>query len=126
MYTKEWLCRVNQGGLYEVSNETFLLFQWMELTLRKFLTGHDIDIQKAVLEIMNSDKVLSYWSIISNDLDAEDSDILLSKIANLWIVVRGFSYTGSLLEQYKQTVKESTKTLQDTEESEVLFENTDG
>ena len=40
--------------------------------------------------------------MICNGLEA---DILLTKIAELWVTIRGFSYTGNLLEQHKQSSK---------------------
>ena len=102
-YTKKWITIVDRGGLYKVSNETFLLFYWLELTIRKYLHGHNIDISKAIEEILNCENILAYWSMICNDnLEADESDMLLAKIAELWLTLRGFSYTSNLLEQYKQ------------------------
>lgn len=109
-YTKEWISRVDRGGLHKVNDETFLLFQWMELRIRKFLKGCSIDIDGAISEIISSDNVMACWSLIASSLeDDDDSDCLLRKVAEKWITVRGFSYAGNLVEQYKQIIKESTK-----------------
>ena len=107
-YTKEWISRVDRGGLHKVNDETFLLFQWMELTIRKFLQGCSIDIDGAISEIISSDNVMACWSLIASSLEDDDSDRLLCKIAEKWITVQGFSYAGNLLEQYKKIVKQST------------------
>ena len=104
-YTRKWITIVDRGGLYKVSNETFLLFHWLELTIRKYLYGHNVDISKAIEEILNCENILAYWSVICNDnLEADESDMLLAKIAELWLTLRGFSYTSNLLEQYKQSL----------------------
>ena len=52
-YTKEWIAKVDRGGLYKVSDETFLLFKAMELTIRKFLQGKEINITTATDEILS-------------------------------------------------------------------------
>ena len=108
-YSTEWISLIDRGGLYKVSNEVFLLFRWMETIMRRFLTGRSVNIGKAIAEIMNSDNVLQCWSLICTTLEPEESDILLSKLTELWVTIRGFSYAGNLLEQYKQSAKTSTK-----------------
>jgi hypothetical protein len=107
-YTKEWISKVDRGGLHKVNDETFLLFHWMELTIRKFLQGCSIDIDGAITEIMSSNNVMACWSLIASSLEDDDSDRLLCKIAEKWITVRGFSYAGNLFEQYKKIAKQST------------------
>ena len=104
-YTKEWITKVDRGGLYKVSDETFLLFKAMELTIRKFLQGKKINVTTATDKILSSDNILVYWTLICYSLSQEDSDTLLHKIAELWITIRGFSYANNLLEQYKQSAK---------------------
>ena len=104
-YTKEWVSRINRGGLFRVSDETFLLFRWMELTVRKHLClpVRNIDISKAVSEIISSENVMSCWSVVCN-LETTKSDKLLAYIAEAWVQLRGFSYVGNLIEQYKMSV----------------------
>ena len=108
-YSTEWISLIDRRGLYKVSDEVFLLFRWMETIMRRFLTGRSVNIGKAIAEIMNSDNVLQCWSLICTTLEPEESDILLSKLTELWVTIRGFSYAGNLLEQYKQSAKTSTK-----------------
>ena len=76
------------------------------------MTGQKIDITKAVEEMVCSEQVLQCWCVICSgqcDLEQDEPEILLSKLAEMWVTIRGFSYTGNLLEQYKQSIKESTK-----------------
>ena len=99
-YTKQWITRIDRGGLFRVNDETFLMFHWMEVETRKFLYRQGVDISKAVEAILSSEQVLSCWSLICN-LQTEKSDKLLIDIAQKWITLRGYSYTGNLIEQYK-------------------------
>lgn len=109
-YTKEWLSQIDRGGLYKVTDETYLLFHWMELTTRKYLKGQKIEIDEALDEIICSENVMMCWSLIcGGDMEEDESDKLLNKIAELWITVRGFSYAGNLFEQYKCAKKDSVK-----------------
>ena len=80
-YTKEWITRIDRGGLYRVSDETYLLFYWMELSVRTFLQGHNINISKAIDAIISSEQEISCWSLICN-LRTENSDKLLIHIGN--------------------------------------------
>ena len=104
-YTTNWIARVDRGGLYKVNDETFLLIRWMELTMRKCMCGKSIDICLAISNILSSENVLSCWNLICHNLTDDKSDILLTKIAELWVTIRGFSYAGNLIEQYKQITK---------------------
>ncbi len=51
VYTREWVNRVNRGGLHRVTDETFLLFRSMELTVRNYLIGTKISIDEAIDEL---------------------------------------------------------------------------
>ena len=59
-----------------------------------------------------------YWTIVIADFEIDDDEIhqvLLHKIAELYVTVRGFSLASGWLEQYKQQTKLSiqcTKSLQ--------------
>ena len=47
--------------------------------------------------------MLSCWSVVCN-LETTKSDKLLAYIAEAWVQLRGFSYVGNLIEQYKMSV----------------------
>ena len=72
-YTKTWISRVDSGD---------------EIT-KKITTSEDVQF---------------YWFLLSSDLEdsEEASKELLCMIIDLWITIRGFFFTKSLLEQYKQ------------------------
>lgn len=76
--------------------------------MRNFLQGHvrNVEISKVIHEIMSYENVLSCWSIICT-LETTKSDKLLSRIAEMWVTLRGFSYVGNLVEQYKASMASS-------------------
>ena len=79
------------------------------MIIRPFLTGHKIDISTAITKVMNDDNVIACWSLMSYDLDDTESDDLLSKVIELWIIIRGHAYASNLIEQYKQIIKSTDK-----------------
>ena len=71
----------------------------------KKLARSQIPTRNEMVEFITASKdVQFYWHLLSSDVEEEDAnDELLCMIADLWIVIRGFSFTRSLLEQYKQS-----------------------
>ena len=49
-YTKEWVEKVNRGGLFDVSDEAYRLFVSIELAMRNKLTNH---LQKQKMDTIN-------------------------------------------------------------------------
>lgn len=87
--TREWVNKVNRGGLHLVTDETFLLFKAMELTVRHYLIGTSISIEEAIEDVRDNEDVLSCWSLITSDVEDEIKDFLLHEMAKLWITIRG-------------------------------------
>ena len=61
---------------------------------------------------MSDDNVQFYWLIASADFeidDAETKDLLLTKIVQLFLTVRGFSLAGVSMEIHKQSTKKGTQ-----------------
>ena len=116
-YTKEWITRIDRGGLFRVSDEAFLLFRGMEMVLRSYLNGNTRCINKsnAIAKIFSSEQVASCWSLICF-LESDTSDKLLLQLTELWVTIRGFSYVSNLVEQYKKntTTKTGKKGLRKT------------
>ena len=87
-----------------MSDELYMMFQSMELELRKHLKlGNDVNIKdNAMKELMNNEDVLFYWSVVSVNFDEAESNELLKLIIQHWITVRGFSFVSGYMEKYKQ------------------------
>ena len=109
-YTKEWIKKINRGGLFELSDNTFQLFQAIELALCQMLVLHLRDegseYKPAIVSAVAQDDVLFYWSMSSIDITGEShSAELLNKVIDLWVIIRGFSIASTWTEQYKQASK---------------------
>ena len=63
--------------------------------------GSRAEIEKKMLE---DEEILFAWSIASVD---KTSSILLKMIVELWLTIRGFSFAGAFIEQYKSATKKS-------------------
>ena len=85
----------------------------MELEIRSHL---QVDVCKPVNfisdiapTVKNSEDVLFFWSMLSSNWDEESSDTLFQMVVNLWLTVRGYSYTSAWIEKYKASQKKSTQ-----------------
>lgn len=71
---------------------------------------HASQDQKGVVKkLMLDEDILFHWSMLSIDLDDEESPEVLNDIITLWINIRGFSITGSWAEQQKKLSDTATK-----------------
>ena len=89
-------------------------FRALELKTRTVLPQHLRNPTKTkqllIQDLIEDDDVQFLWSMLSIDItDQNDSLHLLSNIAELWITIRGFSMTGSWIDQYKKEAKKTVK-----------------
>ena len=101
-YTKEWVERVNRGGLFDISDEAYRLFVSIEMAMRSKLTEHlkkqkmtedSREGKSATIDfVLNNDDIQFYWSMLSIDIEEEEHNSeLLRHIIQLWLTIRGFS-----------------------------------
>ena len=114
-YTKNWVERVNRGGLFEVNDEAYFLFVAIESAMRSKLTNHlkksigatndeETGAKAAIVDFVSRDgEVDLYWSKLSSDiLDDSRCMELLKEVIGLWLTIRGFSITKTWIEDYKR------------------------
>ena len=114
-YTKNWVERVNRGGLFEVNDEAYFLFVAIESAMRSKLTNHlkksigatndeETGAKAAIVDFVSRDgEVDLYWSKLSSDiLDDSHCMELLKEVIGLWLTIRGFSITKTWIEDYKR------------------------
>ena len=112
---EEWTLQVDRGGLLYVKNTTNLLFVAIEEDIRKnlrLLKSGSCQKSTIIKSVIASEEVQFYWLIAQADFDVGDDDtydILLQKIVELYLTVRGFSYASNLVEKYKQITSKGTK-----------------
>jgi len=116
-YTKQWVSRINRGGLFQVSDDTYMFFKEVEKLMRCHLSIHLLmkndamcDHKESLIEEICSDgNVQWYWNVLSNDLESDEEEKwLLSQIHELWLTIRGHSIAGAWLEYHKQYSKTNT------------------
>lgn len=113
-YTREWVDKVNRGGLFYVSDNAYSLFVAIEITMQVSLTEHIHSSYKLsatesrakkdsiIAAVMSSEDVLFHWYILAVDIQTEkDGMELLKHIVELWLTIRGFSISKSWMEEYK-------------------------
>ena len=84
--TKEWT-KISRGGLFELSDNAFQLFEAIELALCRRLITHLCDEDKIAIinSVAQDEEVVFYWSMNSVDIAKEThSTELLSIIISLY------------------------------------------
>ena len=65
--------------------------------------------QKAIDCIIKNEDVKLHWSILAANWGDNESNALLHMLVNHWVTIRGFSFTGSFMEKYKQKHKRTVE-----------------
>ena len=117
-YTREWIDKVNRGGLFPLNDATYHFFVSVEKEVHVILPTYmtkpadskDAFKESVIKKVQNSEEVQWNWTLISQCMDAEeDATELLREIVTLWVTIRGFSITAMWMEAYKRESKKSTK-----------------
>ena len=59
--------------------------------------------------IISNNDVAFYWSMLCTGAGDKEKDELLSRIVDLWVTIRGFSFACSWMEMFKQANKRGTQ-----------------
>ncbi len=92
----------------------YLVFARIEAVVQTHFTVSKLrsitDGQKDELlrQVVSDDEVHFQWSMVSADMSEDVGEELLKKIANLWITIRGHSFSKWYVEMYKQRQKKVT------------------
>ena len=111
-YARKWFESINRGGAFEVNDLTFEFFLIAERKVRDAFKVylHTSDDQTAVVgKLMIDDDILFHWSMLCVDLDDDSASEVLKDVLTLWINIRGFSITGSWIEQRKKLCGTTSK-----------------
>lgn len=108
-YTKEWMAKVNRGGLFPLNNQAFTLFVEIEKQTRVLLTSHMLkktseDLKDGVIsKVVDSDGVQFHWTLLCQCIEKEEDVVwLLAEIVKLYVTIRGFSIAAMWMEQFKR------------------------
>ena len=119
-YTMQWLEQVNRGGLFHVSDETYILFRHIELKVRELLPhtllasampfSTALTKDALVCEVVHDEDVQFHWSILSVDIEEDnDPNKLLKYMIELWVTIRAHAFTSSWMQQFKLKNRKCTK-----------------
>ena len=105
-----------RGGLVHVNEITYALFISLENEMKSLSTGvagPSSDRQTTITQrLVNNDDVQFYWCMIAANFEVDDLDThstLLNMIVDLFITIRGFSYSNAWMEKFKQQEKTTIK-----------------
>lgn len=59
--------------------------------------------------IITDEDIAFHWSILTIEVEKEEDAVLLGMMVDLFITIRGFSFSKLLMEMYKQEAKKSTQ-----------------
>ncbi len=101
-YTREWVERVNRGGLFDVSDTAFNLLVAIETVMRNKLMNHlSLKKSRQMIKNLSNPDIQFSWNIMDTNLEEEESKELLTHIIKLWLNIRGFSISKEWMETYK-------------------------
>ena len=106
--SKDWTSVINRGGLITMNDEAYEVFSATEAVIKTHYNIHNINnitdgVKSTLLKtVEEDDEVQFHWCIIASDMDADVSKHLLKKIIEMWITIRGFSFTKCYMELYKK------------------------
>ena len=110
--SQDWVTLLNRGGLNLVNTKTFMFMSAMELIVRKILKSSSPTKnvkQELIREVSLDESVKSHWNTISAEWGEEESKVLFNMIVDLWVTMRGFSYTSTWMEHHKIETKKSVQ-----------------
>ena len=96
-----------------MSETTAMLFHEMELIRKVFNKDGKLkdttNLRDKVKEsVLQDESVQFHWCMLTTDIE-DKAKLLLTMLVDLFVTVRGFSFTKSFMEMYKQAIKKSTQ-----------------
>ena len=114
-YTRNWVLQINRGGLFEINDMTYSLFQEIEMKVRRhlLLQFHKVtaDQRGSIISTIASDETIQFfWTILSVDIpDEKEAMDVLELIIGMWLNIRGFSLAGIWQDQYMRANKQASQ-----------------
>ena len=112
--TEMWMNMIDRGGLWHINDQTYSIFVIMEEEVRRFFalgSGSNKQVKPDVIRnnILQSNDLQFEWCLIASEADEETATMVLQKIVDLYVTIRGFAFAKSCLEQYKQAQKKTVR-----------------
>ena len=126
-YTREWITKLDRGGLFKISDNAYALFaaiehaingrihEHLQLSSRKILPcDRDGEPKQMIVKTICEDQdVLFKWTLLEMDDDTSSDHMeLLNHIVSLWLTIRGFKMLdGKIQTNGSHIYKESKGTV---------------
>ena len=113
--SEQWINAIDRGGLYHVSDDIFTIFYFMEEECRKHFTTmaakklDESSKEKVMGAMLTNEDLQLRWKSLSSTVDDNISVDILKRIVNLYLTVRGFAFTSSIMELYKRKHRKKTQ-----------------
>lgn len=109
--SEEWVCAVDRGGLIHITDSFCDTLCSAELTIRTELNASNNTFDQGRLHeaVLDNSDVLFNWCLASVDIEEQDASTLFEAVISKFITIRGFSFSKSIVELYKQQHKKSTQ-----------------
>ncbi len=111
----EWVHAVDRGGLVRVSETTYMLFERMEMIIRSVFNierAHMLTegTRKQLHTTITTDEDIAFhWCMLTVEVEEAEGAELLGMLTDLFMTIRGFSFSKSVMEVYKPATKKSTQ-----------------
>lgn len=118
--SQTWLKSVDRGGLTDITDEAYQCFYAIEIAIRRHLRIEKTRemnkgfVDKVTTALLKDEDLLFNWCLavglaLGSNYDDDMADRCLKQIVKKWITIRGFSFSNSLMEMYKQQSKTGTE-----------------
>ncbi|SMN01061.1 hypothetical protein SPONL_1741 [uncultured Candidatus Thioglobus sp.] len=113
--SEEWTCSIDRGGLIRITEDMYQTLLSIEYITRTIYNESIVDktdgsyLETCVENIVNASDVQFHWSHATAQMHEVLSEHILERITKKWLVIRGFSFTKSILEKYKREAKKGTQ-----------------
>ena len=111
--------------IYYITDATYQFVSAVEYSLQRYLRANTAHMMNDELSstltqnVVDDHDVCFHWIIVSASVEEDVVERLLERVVKLYITIRGFSFTRSVLEMYnkegktttqkKKTLRQSTK-----------------
>ena len=107
---EECINRIDRGGLWHVNDDFYSLFVSMEhkakqgLKLTSTIPKENIK-KKLKQQIHENSDVQFKWSLLSSETESHVADVIIGKIIDTYVTIRGFAFASGCIEMFKQHQK---------------------
>ena len=107
-----WARIMNRGGLYICNIQFYDFLCAMEGVVKGILKGNEEKMKKGFASVMHkavkeNEDVLFFWTSACATIDQELKNLLLDKIIQGYVALRGHAYAAQWMEEHKRKTKKS-------------------